>query len=94
MLKDSKVYLNNQKDNLQLFTEMNLTKYRGQRRALGPVYAMANLKRHEHHVDDVLKTFMTGMTATLAGTVIKLDDWVHLYTLGEHQVLVSTSSSS
>jgi len=94
MLKDSKVYLNNQTDNLQLFTEMNITKYRGQRRALGPVYSMASLKRHEHHVDDVLESFMTSMTTTLAGTVIKLDDWAHLYTLGEQWVFVSTPSSN
>lgn len=91
MLKDSKVYLNEETDNLSLFTETNLTKYRGQRRALGPVYSMANHKRHEHHVDDVLEAFMTSMTTTLAGTVIVLDDWVHLYALGKHQVLVHNS---
>jgi hypothetical protein len=85
MPRDGKVYLYDETDNWDLLTETtNLTKYRLQRRAVGPVYTIASLRRHEHHVDDVLRSFMAKLTTTLAGKVIDMDEWIHIYASGKH----------
>ena len=71
-----------------LLTESNMQQYRAQRRHLGPVYTMNGLKRHEHHVDEVLREFLTKMTGELAGQSIELDHWIHVYALGEWSELL------
>jgi hypothetical protein len=83
-VRDSKDYFNNHTDTWELLTEKNLITYRSQRRAVGPVYTMVSLKRHEHHVDEVLRSFMTKMTTTLAGEVVDMDEWIHIYALGRY----------
>jgi hypothetical protein len=69
-------------DGLELFTEMDKERYRMQRRTIGPVYSVSNLKKYEGPVDEVLDRFVAKLT-TLAGEEdgggqVDLAEWMHI----------------
>lgn len=58
--------------------------HRVQRRLVGPPYALKGMKRHETHVNVVIKSFMNKMMTKFAGKVLELDEWLHMYILGNY----------
>lgn len=64
-------------DTLDLLAERDMRRYRRQRRLIGPVYHINNLKRHEHAVDLVLERAIAQLHA-LRGSEVDLKEWMHI----------------
>ncbi|PSR83219.1 cytochrome P450 [Coniella lustricola] len=64
-------------DTLDLLAERDMKRYRLQRRLIGPVYHINNLRRHEHSVDLVLERAIAQLH-TLQGAEVDLKEWMHI----------------
>ncbi|TQV96705.1 Cytochrome P450 [Cordyceps javanica] len=64
-------------DNLDLLSEMNMSRYRLQRRLIGRVYRTANAVRHEHALDKVLDE-VTEKLKSMNGKEVDLKEWMHI----------------
>lgn len=64
-------------DTLDLLSELDVERYRLQRRLVGPVYQTANVKKFEHAVDGVIREVMAKLRA-LDGAEIDLKMWMHM----------------
>lgn len=64
-------------DTLDLVAEMNMPRYRAQRRLVGPTYSQANLQNHEGAVDEVLERFVAKVRE-LDGKEVDLMEWMHI----------------
>ncbi|KAI1862730.1 uncharacterized protein JN550_010067 [Neoarthrinium moseri] len=69
------------KEAVDVIYETNKERYRFQRRSLGPVYSIANVKKYEAVVDAVLDRFV-GKLKTFNGKVeVDLAEWMHILAL-------------
>ncbi|KAM0271872.1 hypothetical protein ACHAQH_008957 [Verticillium albo-atrum] len=64
-------------DSLDLLSERDMTRYRLQRRLIGPIYQTASLKRHESAIDTVLEKVITQIRS-LNGAEVDLKEWMHI----------------
>ncbi|PGH27909.1 hypothetical protein AJ80_00459 [Polytolypa hystricis UAMH7299] len=64
-------------DTLDLVSEMDMKRYRMQRRLVGPVYSAANLQKHEHLIEAVIERFVAKLK-TLNGKEVDLTEWMHI----------------
>ncbi|KAK5654755.1 hypothetical protein OQA88_7080 [Cercophora sp. LCS_1] len=64
-------------DTLDLLSELDVERYRLQRRIMGPVYQTANIKKFEHAVDGVICQVVAKLRA-LDGAEIDLKEWMHI----------------
>lgn len=64
-------------DTLDLLSERDRRRYRLQRRLIGPVYNIANLRRHEGAVDAVISRAVAQLRA-LDGAAVDLKEWMHI----------------
>ena len=64
-------------DTLDLLSERDRKRYRIQRRLIGPVYNMQNLKRHEDAIDGVISRVIAQLH-TLDGATVDLKEWMHI----------------
>lgn len=64
-------------DTLDLLAERDMKRYRLQRRLIGPVYHINNIKRYEDAVDAVLGRVMSRLTS-LNGAEVDLKEWMHI----------------
>ncbi|CAO2647542.1 Nn.00g084640.m01.CDS01 [Neocucurbitaria sp. VM-36] len=69
-----------QEEYLDLFTEMNMEKYRRQRRAIGPAYSIAGLEKHEALLDGYIEQYIARLKS-LEGRKVDLAEWAHIYAL-------------
>ncbi|KAJ4377723.1 hypothetical protein N0V83_000552 [Neocucurbitaria cava] len=69
-----------QEMHLDLFTEMNMDRYRRQRRAIGPAYSIAGLEKHEALLDGYLEQYIARLKS-LEGEKVELAEWAHIYAL-------------
>lgn len=67
-------------DTLDLLSERDRKRYRVQRRLVGPAYNIANLKKHEAVIDDVMVR-VTAQLRTLDGATVDLKEWMHIITV-------------
>ncbi len=63
-------------------------KYRLQRRQIGPIYTALSIADLEESIDSAIIENLTHMRQT-AGTIVDLDTWCHMFTLGNHDLLSS-----
>lgn len=78
-------------DTLDLLAERDMKRYRLQRRLIGPVYHIANVKRYEDAIDAVLGRVISRLTS-LNGSEVDLKEWMHI-TVVECLAAVSLSWS-
>ncbi|OAA69128.1 general substrate transporter [Cordyceps fumosorosea ARSEF 2679] len=64
-------------DNLDLLSEMDMHRYRLQRRLIGRVYRTANVLRHEQALDRALGD-VVGRLTSIKGVEIDLTEWMHI----------------
>ncbi|KAG7123705.1 Cytochrome monooxygenase sdnT like protein [Verticillium longisporum] len=64
-------------DSLDLLSERDISRYRLQRRLIGPIYQTASLKRHEPAIDAVLEKIVTQIRG-LDGAEVDLKEWMHI----------------
>lgn len=64
-------------DTLDLLTERDMKRYRTQRRLIGPVYNINNIRKYESALDDVLKKAVAQIKA-LQGAEVDLKQWMHM----------------
>lgn len=64
-------------DTLDLLAERDMRRYRLQRRLVGPVYHMANLKQYEPAIDAVLGPVISHLR-DLRGSEVDLKEWMHI----------------
>ncbi|KAL2193255.1 cytochrome P450 [Corynascus similis CBS 632.67] len=64
-------------DTLDLLSEFDVRRYRVQRRLIGPVYQMPNMRKFESAVDGVIKAAVAELKA-LNGAEIDLKEWMHI----------------
>ena len=64
-------------DTLDFLAEMDMKRYRLQRRLIGTVYQTNSLKKFEHGVDDVI-TRTIAQLKSLHGAEIDLKEWMHI----------------
>lgn len=64
-------------DTLDLLAERDMRRYRLQRRLIGPVYNMANIKQYEDAIDAVLGRVISHL-ASLHGSEVDLKEWMHI----------------
>jgi hypothetical protein len=62
---------------LDLVAEMDMPRYRMQRRLIGPTFAAANLQNHERAVDEVLERFVSKLRE-MDGKEVDLTEWMHI----------------
>jgi hypothetical protein len=67
-------------EGLDLLTEMNMDKYRMQRRAIGPAYSVAGMEKHEHLLASYIETYIAKLKS-FDGKEIDLAEWMHIYAL-------------
>ncbi|CAI4217742.1 unnamed protein product [Parascedosporium putredinis] len=67
-------------DSLDFLSERDLKRYRTQRRLVGPIYHISNLKRFEAAVDEVLGKSIAQLN-TLKGSPVDLKEWMHIITV-------------
>jgi hypothetical protein len=65
---------------LDLLKEMNMEKYRRQRRAIGPAYSVAGLEKHEGLLDAYLYKFVAKLK-DLGRKEVDLANWGHIFAL-------------
>ncbi|KAF2234479.1 cytochrome P450 [Viridothelium virens] len=65
-------------DSLDLLTEENMDRYRLQRRAIGPLYSIAGIEKHEHHIDRTISRFVTKVKS-LNDQFIDLSYWMYIF---------------
>lgn len=64
-------------DTLDLLSERDRRRYRLQRRLIGPVYNISNLKQHEGAIDGVISRVIAQLR-TLDGATVDLKEWMHI----------------
>jgi cytochrome P450 len=67
-------------DGLDLLTEMDMEKYRVQRRAIGPAYTLSGLEKHEGALDKYIDKYIA-KTKSLRGAMVDLAEWTHIFAL-------------
>jgi hypothetical protein len=67
-------------EDLDLLTEINMEKYRMQRRAIGPAYSVAGMEKHEGLLDRYNETYITKIKS-FNGKEVDLAEWMHIYAL-------------
>lgn len=78
-------------DTLDLLAERDVRRYRLQRRLIGPVYHITNLKQYESTIDALLQRVILQLTS-LNGSEVDLKEWMHI-TVVECLAAVSLSWS-
>jgi hypothetical protein len=68
-------------EGLDLLSELDMHKYRLQRRQIGPIYAASSIAELDGPLDKILIKIMTSMRQA-AGTAVDLDIWCHMLGLG------------
>lgn len=69
--------LGNKPDSLDLLTERDMDRYKHQRRVIGRVYGIANIRRHERLIDGALEAAVSRIRA-LDGAEVDLREWMHI----------------
>lgn len=64
-------------DTLDLLAERDMKRYRTQRRLIGPVYHISNLRQYESAVEGVLARVIARLRA-LHGSEVELSEWMHM----------------
>ncbi|KAJ4287487.1 Apoptosis-inducing factor 1 [Collariella sp. IMI 366227] len=64
-------------DTLDFLSEFDVGRYRLQRRLIGPLYSVSNIKKFEPAVDAVLKHAVSELKA-LGGAEVDLKEWMHI----------------
>lgn len=64
-------------DTLDLLAERDMKRYRLQRRLLGPIYHIHNIKQYEQAVDAVLERVIARLRS-LDGAEVDLKEWMHI----------------
>ncbi|KAF3769758.1 cytochrome P450, partial [Cryphonectria parasitica EP155] len=64
-------------DTLDLLAERDMKRYRLQRRLIGPIYHINNVKQYERAVDAVMERVIAQLHA-LQGTQVDLKEWMHI----------------
>jgi hypothetical protein len=64
-------------DTLDLLSERDKTRYRLQRRLIGPVYTLANLRKYESAIDAVIAQAIAQLKS-LDGASVDLKEWMHI----------------
>lgn len=64
-------------DTLDLLSERDRKRYRLQRRLIGPVYTITNLKKYEGAIDGVIDRAITQLRS-LDGETVDLKEWMHI----------------
>ncbi|PKS10120.1 hypothetical protein jhhlp_001870 [Lomentospora prolificans] len=67
-------------DSLDFLSERDVKRYRIQRRLVGPIYHISNLKRFETAVDDVIRKSIVQLRS-LDGAAVDLKEWMHIITV-------------
>lgn len=68
-------------DGLDLLSELDINKYRLQRRQIGPIYSASSIAELDRPIDETLIKIMASMRQE-AGSVVNLDIWCHMFGLG------------
>jgi hypothetical protein len=64
-------------DTLDLLSEFDVSRYRLQRRLIGPTYQTINLVKHEKAIDEVLEQAIQRLMS-LDGAEVDLKEWMHI----------------
>jgi cytochrome P450 len=64
-------------DTLDFLSEFDASRYRLQRRLIGPLYSTSNVKKFEPAVDEVAKSAISALKA-LNGSEVDLKEWMHI----------------
>jgi hypothetical protein len=67
-------------DTLDFLSERDMTRYRLQRRLIGPIYHPGNLKKYGTAIDGVLKEAVAQLRS-LDGAEVDLKQWMHIITV-------------
>lgn len=78
---------------LNMLPEMNLDKLRVQKRLVGPIYSIQNVKRHESRVDAVIEKFITRMSG-MREKPLDMYTWLELLCIGRTPVALSAHGKS
>ena len=68
-------------DVLNFFSEVNMPRYKLQRRHIGQIYSPVNLKKHEASIDGVLQRYIPKLKS-FQGEEVELEQWAHIPVLG------------
>ena len=68
-------------DVLDFFPELNVERYRAQRRLVGPIYAPTNVKKYEPLMAKKIEQFLTKMKK-MQGQLLDLEEWTMVLALG------------
>ncbi|KAK3897532.1 cytochrome P450 [Staphylotrichum tortipilum] len=64
-------------DTLDLLSEFDVSRYRLQRRLIGPVYLASNIKKFEPAVEEVIQATVSELRS-LSGAEVDLKQWMHI----------------
>lgn len=67
-------------NHIDMLTETDMTRYRAQKRAIGPAYSLSGLSKHEGKLDRYISTYIDKLKS-LHGEKVDLAEWAHIYAL-------------